>query len=124
MVFNHTTRAVSQRKRNQMSNRNDLSEDELAIVDAFRNGDRLMRARIFHATMSLDRDATPDEVQELEFLGAYLDCNKTGRSHISKAMELLASGKSHEEVDRYLASDGAVRPKAEVIDIGAHRPSD
>jgi hypothetical protein len=105
-----------------MSSRNDLSEDELAILDAFRNGDRITRARIYLATRPQDHDPAPDEAEKLEFIGAYLDCNETGRVHIEKVMQLLASGKSREEVDRYLASVQADRPKAEVIDIGARRP--
>ena len=105
-----------------MSSRNDLTEDELKILNAFRDGDRLTRARIFLATTSQDHVPTPEETQKLEFVGAYLDCNETGRMHISKVMELLANGKSREEVDRYLASVEAARPKAEVIDINAHRP--
>jgi hypothetical protein len=101
--------------------RNDLSDDELAILDAFRNGDRIMRARIYLATRPRECDPTPDEAQKLEFIGAYLDCNETGRVHIERAMQLLASGKSREEVDRYLASADADRPKAEVIDISGRR---
>lgn len=105
-----------------MNGRDDLTDDELKILKAFRDGDRITRARIFLATMPTEFAPAPDEAQKLEFVGAYLDCNETGRVHISKAVELLASGKSREEVDRYLASVKASRPKAEVIDINGHRP--
>lgn len=99
-----------------------LSKDELEILEAFRNGDRITRARILLATMAKDRDDTPEELLKLQFFGAYLDADETGRARILEAAQMFASGKSQEEVDQHMASLGikAAR-KADVIDIAARR---
>lgn len=106
-----------------MANGVDLSDDELSVLNAFRNGDPITRARIMLASMHLAHAPSPAEEQQIMFMSAYLQCNDIGRVHISKAMEMLASGKSNEEVNEYIAFSVASRPKAEVIDIAEFRPA-
>lgn len=100
----------------------ELSTDEVTVVKAFREGDRLARARIMIAASSPTIDPVKDDPQLLEIMANYLECNEYGRKKIIEVGQMLATSASVEEVEARLAELEGLAPRCEVVDIFKGRP--
>jgi hypothetical protein len=100
----------------------DLSVDEAKILKAFRDSDRLVRARIMIAASTPTVDPTKENMMELEFMAAYLDCSDYGRERCLEAAQIFATSSSTGEAHVRLAELEDLRSRCEVVDISTARP--
>jgi hypothetical protein len=100
----------------------DLSTDEAKILKAFRDSDRLVRARIMIAASRPTVDPTKEDMMELEFMAAYLDCSDYGRERCLEAAQIFATSSSPDEANARLAEIEELRSRCEVVDISTARP--
>lgn len=100
-----------------------LSADEVKLLRAFRDGERLVRARIMIAAASTIVDPTQEDIQLLEYFATYMDCNEHGRKRCVEASEIFASSGSTEEAYARLAEIEELRLRCEVIDMMTGRPT-
>lgn len=98
-----------------------LSDDETNLLEAFRNGDRLVRARIMIAASKQTVDPETDDIGLLEYFAAYMDCNEYGRARCLEAAEIFASAPTIEEAHARLAEVEEIRQRCEVINIADAR---
>lgn len=100
----------------------ELSDDEAKLLKAFRDGDRLARAKIMIAA-SETVDPASEDMELLEYFATYMDCNEYGRKRCVEAAEIFASSNSIEEAHARLAEIEDLRLRCEVIDISRARPT-
>jgi hypothetical protein len=100
----------------------DLSADEAKILKAFRDSDRLVRARIMIAASTATVDPSKEDMMELEFFAAYMDCSDYGRERCLEAAQIFATSSSVDEAHARLAEIEDLRSRCEVVDISTARP--
>lgn len=105
-----------------MDNFGDLSGDEAKLLQAFREGDRLARAKIMLAATTSAADPEKDDLLLLNCFAAYMECNDYGRERCLEAAEVLATSPTVEEAYARLAELEESRQRCEVIDISTARP--